>query len=266
MVQSLKIIRLKNKPRCFFNIERKTKILKSPRKFGEFLLSRVAMFKSKAADPNRNDHDSDTSTTNIHLISLYNKFQTKSSFAGKFMSDLSKAKDKALKELDKVKAQADKYLNMESTTDRTKKDDVKERSRQLVADDVYLYTTKTKDPVSFLFELGADKKAIKVTLNFAGSENFKALDAKDVPANDLRLTGTVAPHERQILGSMVQINRKNAGKLCMDYSWEFVEPDRSTIKASVNENQERVAKLLEKQHSTPTQEGHFIDLAFPPCE
>ena len=188
-----------------------------------------------------------------------------SSFAGKFMSDLSKAKDKAVKELDKVKAQAEKYLNMDSTVDRTKKDDVKERSRQLIADDVYLYTTKTKDPVSFMFEVGADKKAIKVTLNFAGSENFKAVDAKDVPVNDLKLSTTVVPHDRQILGSMVQINRKHAGKLCMDYSWEFLEPDRSAIKASVSENQERVAKLLEKQHSTPTQEGHFIDLAFPPC-
>lgn len=186
------------------------------------------------------------------------------------MNDLQKAKDKAeksiLKEMERVKAQAEKYLNMEGTKERCKTDDVKERSRQLIADDVYLYTTKIKDPVSFLFEVGADKKTIKVTLNFAGSENFQSVDENNNPVNNLQLTATIVPHARQVLGSMVQINPKNAGRLSMDYSWEFVEADRSAIQASVNENQERVAKLLERQHTMPAHEGRFIDIAFPPSE
>ena len=174
------------------------------------------------------------------------------------LGEVQKAKDKAeksiLQEMERVKSKAEKYFNLEGGKEprRTKKEESKERTRQLITDDVYLYTTKIIEPLSFLFEVGSDSKTIRVTLNFTGSQNFITLDENNNRINEMVLSSVIYPYNRKIIGSMVEErSSEHSGRLAMDYSWEFVETDRQIVKASVNENQIRVFELLEKQKSMP---------------
>ena len=197
-----------------------------------------------------------------------------SSFASMLLGEVQKAKDKAeksiLQEMERVKLKAEKYFNLEGggkEPRRTKKEESKERTRQLITDDVYLYTTKIIEPLSFLFEIGSDSKTIRVTLNFTGSQNFITLDENNNRINEMMLSSVIYPYNRKIIGSMIEErSSEHSGRLAMDYSWEFVETDRQIVKASVNENQIRVFELLEKQKSMPDVEHeNFIDVTFPPC-
>lgn len=134
-----------------------------------------------------------------------------SSFASMLMGEVSKAKDKAEKsireELERVKAKAESYLTgMKVEPKKVKKEDSRERTRQLITDDVYLYSTKINDPLSFSFEIGSTcPKTLKIVLNFQGSENFRALD-ENFNDTHLELTMIVAPFHRKVLGSMVQVD------------------------------------------------------------
>lgn len=127
------------------------------------------------------------------------------SFASMLFGEVQKVKDKAERsirdEMERVKSKAESFL----TGKKTKKED-KERTRQLITDDVFLYSTRTNEPLSFLFEIGSScPKTLKITLNFEGSENFRALDENN-NFTGLELSMVVAPFQRRILGSMLQMD------------------------------------------------------------
>ena len=148
-----------------------------------------------------------------------------------------------------------------------KKGDGKERTRSIIVEDVYLYTTRTKEPLSFLYEIGSSSsKSVRVTLDFSGSANFTAYDEADVDQN-LRLSMVVVPYSRKIIGSMRQGDPRQVSRLAVDYIWELVEVDQAQIKASADVHMSRVTAALVNQAAAPEGgSGHFIDTAFPPCK
>ena len=148
-----------------------------------------------------------------------------------------------------------------------KKEDDKERTRSLIIEDVYLYTTRTKDPLSFVYEIGSSStKTLKVTLDFTGSVNFTALnDANE--AQELRLSAVVVPFSRKIIGSMRQGDPRLASRLSVDYIWELVEVNQEKIKAAADLHMSRVTAAMENQAAEQEGgSGHFVDTAFPPCK
>jgi hypothetical protein len=145
-----------------------------------------------------------------------------------------------------------------------KKEDDKERTRQLIIEDVYLYTTRCKEPLSFTYEVGSQcSKTLRVTLDFTGSINFTAFDENNAPLNDLRISAVIVPFHRKSIGSMRQGDPRIASRLAVDYIWELVEVDQEKIRAAADLHQIRVTQALQQQAQSGT--GHFIDTAFPPC-
>lgn len=164
----------------------------------------------------------------------------------------------ANKLLGEVIKKAEKYF---------KKGDDKERTRSIIVEDVYLYTTRTKEPLSFAYEIGSSStKTVRVTLDFSGSVNFTASDAANVEQN-LRLSMVVVPFSRKIIGSMRQGDPRQASRLAVDYIWELIEVDKEQIKASADVHMSRITTALENQAAAPEGgSGHFIDTDFPPCK
>jgi hypothetical protein len=157
--------------------------------------------------------------------------------------------------LGNVMKKAEKYF---------KKEDDKERTRQLIIEDVYLYTTRCKEPLSFTYEVGSQcSKTLRVTLDFTGSINFTAFDENNAPLNDLRISAVIVPFHRKPIGSMRQGDPRVASRLAVDYIWELVEVDQEKIRAAADLHQTRVTQALQQQAKTGS--GHFVDTAFPPC-
>ena len=58
-----------------------------------------------------------------------------------------------------------------------KQDENRERTRQLIVEDVFLYITSTKNPLTYTYEVGnSSDDAVKLSLDFARSINFSAVD------------------------------------------------------------------------------------------
>ena len=156
--------------------------------------------------------------------------------------------------LGEVRKKAEKYFN---------KDDGKERSKQMICDDVFLYTTRIKEPLSFSYEVGSTcTKTLRITLNFAGSENFTTLDERDTPLPESKLTALVAPFSRLMIGSMKQSDPRLASRLAVDYTWELVEVDQKQIRAAADQQTSRVNEQMHNQLNGG--QGNFIDTTFPP--
>lgn len=163
--------------------------------------------------------------------------------------------DLAKKLMGDVMKKAEKYF---------KKEDDKERTRQLIIEDVFLYTTRCKEPLSFTYEVGSQcSKTLRVTLDFSGSNNFSAFNENNVLLNDLRISAVIVPFHRKLIGSMQQGDPRIASRLAVDYIWELVEVDQEKIKAAADLHQTRVTQALQLQAASGS--GHFIDTAFPPC-
>lgn len=156
--------------------------------------------------------------------------------------------------LGEVRKKAEKFFN---------KDDGKERSRQLICDDVFLYTTRIMEPLSFSYEVGSTcGKTLRVTLNFAGSENFTTFDERDSPLAESKLCAIIAPFSRIMIGSMKQSDPHSASRLAVDYVWELVEVDQKQIRAAADQQTNRVNEQMHNQLNGG--QGNFIDTTFPP--
>ena len=153
-----------------------------------------------------------------------------------------------------VRKKAEKYFN---------KDDGKERSRQIICDDVFLYTTRITDPLSFSYEVGSTcPKTLRITLNFNGSENFTPFDERDSPLPELKICAVIAPFSRMIIGSMKQADPRLASRLAVDYVWELVEVNQAQIRAAADQQTSRVNEQMHAQLNGG--QGNFIDTTFPP--
>jgi hypothetical protein len=139
-----------------------------------------------------------------------------------------------------------------------------ERSRQLIVDDIYLYTTCVKQPLSYKYEIGnSSQKSLKISLDFARSVNFTPLDENDSIMEDEKLSAVVTPFSRKVLGTMNQGSTRIASRLAVDCYYELLEADRAEVRAAADRHMAEVQKLV-SNYSDANTESSFIDRSFPP--
>lgn len=139
-----------------------------------------------------------------------------------------------------------------------------ERSRQLIVQDIFLYTTCIKQPLSYKYEIGnTSQKTLKISLDFARSVNFTPVDNNDVIMDDEKLSAVVTPFSRKVLGMMNQGSTRIASRLAVDCYYELIEVDKAEVKAAADFHMAEVQKLV--ANSTGIDSGSFyIDKTFPP--
>ena len=154
----------------------------------------------------------------------------------------------------------------------------KNKTRQALSDVLFLYTTKNDDPLSFQYEIECTTlKAVKFTLNFTGSENFRVEGS-----NDLVMTATVRPFNRHALGTITLVNKDKRASLKMSCEWTMEEAKDSETADFHKAHVEKMTKLIEEAHTLNFPEAlddpqnktvqeicatygkSFIDYSFPP--
>lgn len=142
-----------------------------------------------------------------------------------------------------------------------KHDDNRERTRQLIVEDVFLYITCTKDPLTYTYEVGnSSDDAVKLSLDFARSINFSAVDDNGSPITAANLAAIISPFSRRIMGSMIQGNIRIASRLAVDCYYELVEVDEEEMKLAAVEHETKVSEQISIEDS-----GLFVDKTFLPC-
>ena len=139
-----------------------------------------------------------------------------------------------------------------------------ERSRQLIVQDIFLYMTCIKQPLSYKYEIGnTSQKTLKISLDFARSVNFTPVDDNDSIMDDEKLSAVVTPFSRRVLGTMNQGSTRIASRLAVDCYYELIEVDKAEVKAAADFHMAEVQKLV--ANSTGIDSGSFyIDKSFPP--
>ena len=139
-----------------------------------------------------------------------------------------------------------------------------ERSRQLIVQDIFLYMTCIKQPLSYKYEIGnTSQKTLKISLDFARSVNFTPVDDNDSIMDDEKLSAVVTPFSRKVLGTMNQGSTRIASRLAVDCYYELIEVDKAEVKAAADFHMAEVQKLV--ANSTGIDSGSFyIDKSFPP--
>lgn len=139
-----------------------------------------------------------------------------------------------------------------------------ERSRQLIVQDIFLYMTCIKQPLSYKYEIGnTSQKTLKISLDFARSVNFTPVDDNDSIMEDEKLSAVVTPFSRKVLGTMNQGSTRIASRLAVDCYYELIEVDKAEVKAAADFHMVEVQKLV--ANSTGIDSGSFyIDKSFPP--
>ena len=139
-----------------------------------------------------------------------------------------------------------------------------ERSRQLIVQDIFLYTTCIKQPLSYKYEIGnTSQKTLKISLDFARSVNFTPVDNNDSIMDDEKLSAVVTPFSRKVLGMMNQGSTRIASRLAVDCYYELIEVDKAEVKAAADFHMTEVQKLV--ANSAGADSGSFyIDKSFPP--
>ena len=139
-----------------------------------------------------------------------------------------------------------------------------ERSRQLIVNGIFLYTTCKKQPLSYTYEIGnTSQKTLKISLDFARSVNFTPVDDNETTMDDERLSAVVTPYSRIILGTMNQGSTRMASRLAVDCYYELIEVDKAEVKAAADCHMAEVQKLV-AQSSDSDSGSLYIDKSFPP--
>ena len=147
-----------------------------------------------------------------------------------------------------------------------KKDDDKERTRQLIVDEMFLYTTCIKSPLTFNYEIGSSStKAYKITLDFARSVNFTTVDEHEVAVDDSKVSAIISPFTRKLLGSVMQGSPRIASRLAVDCFYELVEVDAADVKAAADRHMSKIQELIDDHDGSDDSSNLFIDKAFTPC-
>jgi hypothetical protein len=146
-----------------------------------------------------------------------------------------------------------------------KKDDDKERTRQLVVDEIFLYTTCVKYPLTYSYEIGSSStKTYKITLDFARSVNFTTVDEYKVEVDNFKVSAIISPFTRKLLGSMVQGSPRIASRLAVDCFYELIEVDAADVKATAERHMSKIQELIDHQDGSDCA-NLFIDKTFTPC-
>ena len=101
-----------------------------------------------------------------------------------------------------------------------------EKTKAIISDEVTLYTTKTKEPLSFQYEVASTAtKNVKFTMNFNGSVNFAAVDAAGKAVPNLTMVATIPPAGKGVLGTVSLADTTKGARLEVEYDWAYEEPD-----------------------------------------
>lgn len=146
------------------------------------------------------------------------------------------------------------------------------RTHVNLADDVFLFTNTTSDPLLFLYELeSATSASVTLTITFEGSENFCAIQNGKI-LSESYLTVTAAPFQRCTVGSLRPIDRTKSSHLKLSYEWEKVVADDLQI-VKLNQISDRAKGrigILLEQATVPISKfdqrrnRSYIDIDFPP--
>ncbi len=91
-----------------------------------------------------------------------------------------------------------------------------------IAENIFLYTSKRTDPVSFFYELEVSMfSKIIFTIDFSGSENIT------LPNGEFRATTVVRPFERLAVGEASVQNASARAFLKCKYSWSVEQPENA---------------------------------------
>lgn len=147
-----------------------------------------------------------------------------------------------------------------------KKDDDKERTRQLIVDEIFLYTTCVKNPLTFSYEIGSSStKTYKITLDFGRSENFTTIDEHEVAVDDSKVSAMISPFTRKLMGSMIQGSPRIASRLAVDCFYELIEVDAADVKAAADRHMSKIQELVDLHDESDDSSNLFVDKTFTPC-
>jgi Calpain family cysteine protease len=146
------------------------------------------------------------------------------------------------------------------------------RTRVNLADDVFLFTNTTSDPLLFRYEVeSATFAAVTLTITFEGSENFCAIQNGKI-LSESYFAVTAAPFQRCIVGSLRPIDRSKSSRLKLNYEWEKVVSDDLQIARSnkISDREQERIRILIDQATLPISKfdqrksRSYIDIEFPP--
>ena len=101
-----------------------------------------------------------------------------------------------------------------------------EKTKAIISDEITLYTTKNKEPLSFVYELTSTAtKNVRYTMNFNGSMNFAAVDGTGRSVPNMALAALVPPSGKVALGKVSLIDATKGARLEVEYDWQYEEPD-----------------------------------------
>ena len=144
------------------------------------------------------------------------------------------------------------------------------RTHTNLAENIFLYTTKSLEPLSFLYEIeSATANAVKVTILFEGSVNICAIQNGNI-LSALSLSTIAQPFQRRTVGLLRSINRSERTHLRFSYEWNFVETEESDEhrnKFIGDRQNSKIRILLEEAKLIDSIGGKrrpYLDVDFPP--
>jgi len=128
----------------------------------------------------------------------------------------------------------------------------KAKTRSELSEVLLLFTTREDDPITFTYEIECTTfKAVTITLNFEGSENFAVEGQKG-----MKLTASVRPFSRVKVGKIYLVSDDKRASLKMGCEWTMAEPSLEETAAYIQAHILQMQPILKEAQTIP----------FPPPE
>ena len=140
-----------------------------------------------------------------------------------------------------------------------------EKTKSIISDEITLYTTKIKEPLSFVYELTSTAtKNVRYTMNFNGSMNFAAVDGTGRSVPNMALAALVPPSGKVALGTVSLVDPTKGARLEVEYDWQYEEPDAVKQKTVADANEKEIAVMIKPGATLP--KNLYIDPDFKPIK
>jgi hypothetical protein len=128
----------------------------------------------------------------------------------------------------------------------------KNKTRSELSEVLLLFTTKEDDPLTFSYEIECTTfKAVTITLNFEGSENFAVEGQKG-----LKLVASVKPFSRVFMGKIYLVSDDKRASLKMGCEWVMSDPSPEETAAYIQAHMRRMAPVLKEAQTIPFPADH----------
>jgi hypothetical protein len=128
----------------------------------------------------------------------------------------------------------------------------KAKTRSELSEVLLLFTTREDDPITFTYEIECTTfKAVTITLNFEGSENFAVEGQKG-----MKLVATVRPFSRVTVGKIYLVSDDKRASLKMGCEWTMTDPSMEDTAAYIQAHILQMTPILKEAQTIP----------FPPAE